>query len=490
MIAFNNVTSYLNNLLQVEWNIYTTDFLDIAIIALFIYSLLVFFRRSRSHMVFLGLTMAMSFYVFSNVLNLYLTSIVLRYIAGVSAVILVVIFQSEIKKYFELLGLIGTRQIKAEPLVSRSPSISEIIQSCVKMAQTKTGALIVVQGKDLLDQYLENGIDLDGVISEEIIMSVFDPHSGGHDGAMVISNNRISRFGAHLPLSSNFKEIGKRGTRHSAALGLSENSDALCIVVSEEKGKISIAKEGKMKTLEEFTDLEKELEKYIKSKFSVQKQSRLSRIFKHNFLLKTGAVIAASLIWFFTAYQTEVITREFNVPVTFESISKDTVIESYSPKVVKVIVRGRGEQTFEKITDGSFELDFGEMTFQKGVNKLSVEKQSIVLPEKVNLISYEPETILLTVKKYNIVQVPVIARTKGTLEKELELKSVAITPESIPVWVLQDEPVPSEISTETIDVSNQSESVIFPIKVIIPENIRLVNGDATVNVALTIEEKQ
>lgn len=250
--------------------------------------------------------MATGLYVCAKYFNLYLTLLTLRYFAGVSIILFVVIFQTEIRKYFEFLGLAGTRQIKVGPLASRSPSITEIIQSCVKMARTKIGALIIIQGKDTLDPFIEGGVQLDGVISEEILLSIFDPTSEGHDGALIVSNNRVSKFGVHLPLSTNFKEIGKRGTRHGAALGLSENTDALCIVVSEERGKISLCKEGKLKTLEDPSNFEKELEKFIKAKFpndSAPNEFSITKFFKHNLVLKAGSIAVAIILWFFTAYR-------------------------------------------------------------------------------------------------------------------------------------------------------------------------------------------
>ena len=173
--------SALSNLLntssifQLRGNLYLTDFLDILIFALLIYTLFIFFRRTRSYMVFLGLAIAALLYLLAETLNLYLTYLTLRYFVGVSLIIFVIIFQYEIRKYFEFLGLIGSRNIKVGRLTPKSLSASEIIQACVQMAQAKTGSLIVIQGKDNLDNYIEGGTALDGVISEDIIVSIFDP---------------------------------------------------------------------------------------------------------------------------------------------------------------------------------------------------------------------------------------------------------------------------------------------------------------------------
>ncbi|HLB51577.1 TIGR00159 family protein [candidate division WWE3 bacterium RIFCSPHIGHO2_12_FULL_38_15] len=475
-------------LLQLKPNLYLTDFLDIIIIALFIYSLFIFFRNTRTYMVFLGLAIALSLYVVARYLNLYLTSLTLRYFAGVSVIVFAIIFQAEIRKYFEILGLLGTRQIRAGTLASKSPSATEIIQACVKMAQSKIGALIVIQGNDNMDPFIEGGIPLDGVISEEVILSIFDPHSEGHDGALIINNNRIIKFGAHLPLSTNFKDLGKLGTRHSAALGLSENVDALCIVCSEEKGKISICREGKLKTLDDFTELEKEFEKYIKSKFSLKKINLFTYVVKHNFGLKLGALVFAAIVWLLTAYQTGIVEKSFHVPVTIENLPKDTIIQDYSPKEIELTLAGRGEELFSDLSATNLYIGFEASNLQNGVNKEILTRNNITIPAHTSLVSFKPDILLLTVQKYFSAYTKISVKTKGSLKRGLELKNITVTPEIVELMIPQDIPAPEEVITETIDISDQTESVIIPVKLIIPENIRVSNSDSKVNIALTIEK--
>ncbi len=434
--------------------------------------------------------MTMGLYLFAKYFNLYLTWYLLQYFVGVSLVIFVIIFQSEIRKYFEFLGLIGTRQIKVGRLAPKSPLLGEIVQSCVRMAQAKIGALIVIQGNDDIVNFTEGGTALDGVISEDIIQSIFDPHSDGHDGALIIRNNRISKFGTHLPLSTNFKEIGKHGTRHSAALGITEVSDAFSIVVSEEKGKISISKEGKLKTLNEFSDLEKELEKYTRAKFSPKPENPFIHIFKHNLWLKGGAILTASLLWFFSVYQAGIIEKAYSIPITFENLPKDTAIENYSPKEIEISVIGRGDKVFEKITPENFQIILDVANLENGVNKIELIRKDITIPLNVSMVSIEPETVLLTAKKYYASQIPIVIKTKGEVAKELELKGIVVTPEFIEMWVPQDTEIPNEIATETIDISTLTESVIVPVKLIIPNDLKPVKGDSVANVALTIEKQQ
>lgn len=283
---------------MVNWLSYLAFGIDVSLIALFIYSILLFFKRTRSYTVFIGLVIAVGLYGLAKYLDLKLTLLALKYFVSISVVVFVVVFQTELRKYFELLGLIGARQIRANKFAIKSPEMNEVYRACVEMADSKFGALVVVKGRDDIDQFIEGGMPLDGIITEETILSIFFPNSAGHDGAVIIANNRVSKFGTHLPLSVNFKEIGKHGTRHAAAIGMSENTDALCIVVSEEKGTISVCRDGKMKTLDDPQNLEKELDKFTKAKLEATSGGVFAHIFRHNLWAKAAAILLALAFWF------------------------------------------------------------------------------------------------------------------------------------------------------------------------------------------------
>ena len=476
------------SLFQFTGNIYPTDFLDIFIIALFIYSLFYLFRKTRTFLVFVGLFIVIALYAIARIFNLYLTSLALQYFFGISVIMFVIIFQQEIRKYFELVGLIGTRQIKVGALSVKSPSSQEIIQSCIKMAGAKIGCLIVLQGNDSLDLLTEGGIQLDGLISEEALLSIFDPHSEGHDGALVITNNRISKFGAHLPLSNNFKEIGKHGTRHSAALGLAETSDALCIVTSEEHGTISVCHDGKMKTLDSFADLEKEINKFIREKFAPPSAHTFTRIFSH-LGLKSAALLSAAVLWFFSAYQAGIIKKTYSVPVNFSRLPSNIQIENYSPKDINLTLSGRGDVIFSQITAGDFQISLDASDIKNGVNQLEIFQSNIVRPLNLTLTSIDPSTILLTAKKYISYKLPISVTTKGTPAKGFQVKNITITPTTLDIWIPENASSPAQIATETIDITGLKDSFVVPARLLIPEGLKLQKPDlVTATIALTIEK--
>lgn len=253
-------------------------------------------------MVFLGMVIFIGLFIFARISNLSLTYAVLQYFMSISVILFVLVFQNEIRKYFELIGVIGTRQIKVGKFAPKSPEIVDLVSACVELAKNKWGALIVIKGWDAIDDLVEGGVSVDGIISEEVLLSIFYPNTAGHDGALIISNNRIYKFGSHLPLSINFKEIGKHGTRHSAGLGISEKSDALAIIISEEKGTISLARRGKLKKLTDGTQLGIELNNFIKDKFNSHSDPFFSHIIKHNFTLKVAATVFSVVLWLIYKY--------------------------------------------------------------------------------------------------------------------------------------------------------------------------------------------
>lgn len=483
-----NIYNFLLENFHLNGNVYWTDIFDIIVVTLIVYSAFEIIRKTKSYRVLVGAVTLLVLFLVAKQFNLYMTYNTLQYLIGASVVIFVIIFQNEIRKYFEFVGLIGTRRITLAKMAEKIPEIEEIIQACVKMAQNKIGALIVIEGKDNIDPYLEGGVLLDGVISEEVLLSIFDPTSEGHDGALVIRNNRIFKFGTHLPLSTNFKEIGKHGTRHSAALGLSESADALSIVVSEEKGKISFCRDGRMKTLNEFADTEKELNKYIKARFSKKPESIWLNLFKNNLPQKVAALALSMIIWFFYSYQAGIVEKKYNLPLTIDGVPKDVFVESYMPKQVSVVVRGRGERSFSNIRPEDFKVLTKAADLKDGVNKINITNKDILLTGNLSIVSVEPNSFLLTAKKYYTAEVPIKVITQGELRKGYELKQIDVTPEKVQLLVPENVSTPEVIETDVLDITNQTSSVIIPINLKLPKDVKTVSGEATANAALTIEK--
>ena len=228
-------------------NIALTDLVDIAVVGLLLWGLIAWTRRVHTRMALLGLAFLGVFYLIAQQFKLQLTTWIFQGFIPVLLVVVVIVFQDDLRRLFEQIAALGLR--RKGPRLDET-SIGKLSRGLDRLAKKKRGALVVLPGREPIERhFLQSGVPLDAEISEELLDSLFDPGSAGHDGALVMRDNRLVSFGVHLPLSENRDEMKGGGTRHAAALGLAERSDALCLVVSEERGTIGIAARGQLEIL-------------------------------------------------------------------------------------------------------------------------------------------------------------------------------------------------------------------------------------------------
>lgn len=214
--------------------------IDILIVAFFIYQLLRIAQGTRATELLKGILVIITIKFVSTVFQLHTTEYIVDFVIQWSAIALIVIFQPELRRGLQHIGrgsLFSIRK-KTDPV---EQTINEIAEAVHYMSRRHIGALISIEMEAPLSEYIKTGISLDAVISSEIIINAFIPNTPLHDGAMIISNFSIASAASYLPLSESAAIPKKYGTRHRAAIGLSEETDAITIVVSEETGDISIA---------------------------------------------------------------------------------------------------------------------------------------------------------------------------------------------------------------------------------------------------------
>src|SRR5919112_6164292 len=203
-----------------------------------------------------------------------------------------VIFQEELRQLFERIAVWSLAR-KRTPTLGLSTS-DILVRTVADLAKERVGALIVIRGNDPLERHITGGIPLNGKLSAPLLKSIFDPHSPGHDGAVLVEQDSIARFAAHLPLSKDLRQLANVGTRHSAGLGLAELTDALCIVVSEERGTISIARDGKLREVENLQQLGASIESFLQTKFPSATQNNIGLpFFRENWIAKAIAIALA-----------------------------------------------------------------------------------------------------------------------------------------------------------------------------------------------------
>jgi uncharacterized protein (TIGR00159 family) len=221
---------------QIRWQ----DAVDIGIIAFLIYRLLQIVRGSRAMQMIVGLAVILVAYVSSRALGLFTLNWILDNFLGSIILVIIVIFQSDIRR---ALTQVGTAPIfgAAERLVQRREDIlEEVAQAAVALSEKKVGGLIVIERDVGLNEYMEIGTRLDARVSRELVESVFLPHSPIHDGALVIQKGRVTAVRCLLPLSTNPNLKKTWGTRHRAAIGVTEETDAIAVVVSEQEATVAL----------------------------------------------------------------------------------------------------------------------------------------------------------------------------------------------------------------------------------------------------------
>lgn len=245
------VLSFLENIGRYLLLIRPVDLLDMAIIAYLVYQLLRLVKSKRAENILKGVAVFLLALWISQALQLNAINYVLTHIVEWGVLALIIVFQPEIR---QLLENLGSRNIHLLHLFSQEEAASELqraidqtVLACTEMSHSRTGVLIVFERKLLLDDVVRTGTTLDAAVSSELLKNIFFVKAPMHDGAVILRNGRILGAGCMLPLSKNVNLSRDLGMRHRAGIGMSENSDAVVVIVSEETGSISVALGGMLK---------------------------------------------------------------------------------------------------------------------------------------------------------------------------------------------------------------------------------------------------
>ena len=245
--------SMLNNI-GLPQSFHLTYIVEILILTVIIYELLIWVKNTRAWTLLKGIVVVTAFALISYFFHLTTLTWLMSKTAGVLVTVVVIVFQPELRRALEQLGrkniifsIFGTSAVIAEEdRRSRDKINSEIVKAVFEMSKVKTGALIVMEKKVILNEYERTGIPIDALISSQLLMNIFEHNTPLHDGAVFIRNQRVVAATCYLPLSDNMELSKELGTRHRAGVGISEVSDSLTIIVSEETGAVSIAESGNL----------------------------------------------------------------------------------------------------------------------------------------------------------------------------------------------------------------------------------------------------
>lgn len=375
------------------------DALDVALFAGVLYTLF----SIASHLVKRQLRWALAalgaVYFAAHALDLYLMSLVFQGLWAALVLGLLIVFQDDLRRY--------VRRASAQPLwpwkrADAGPSAAELellAETAFELGEQRVGALVVLAGGEPLEQ-LEGGTPLDGRLSRALLHSIFDPHSVGHDGAAIIEGGRLARFGVHLPLCDDPRRLGQLGTRHSAGVGLSDRSDALTIIVSEERGCVSVAQGGELTIVTSAAAL---LDRLVDHRRAQPRVSASHRIGPLVWRSRTAfaAVAVALAAWLLFAYRPGMVERSFVAPIEYDDLPRGVVVDRTGPMEAQVTLQGSAAAF--RLFDPSelrIRVDAGAAA-ARGSGNVRLTEEDVARPPDLHVARIEPRTIHLSFDQAN-----------------------------------------------------------------------------------------
>jgi len=371
------------------------DIADILIMAFLVYQLYSWFKNSKALQVVLGLLFLGVIYFVTKNLGLFMTSWILQELGTVLLVLLIVVFQAEIRQALYRLSLLRNLFDRQETGVR--VDLLEFSATIFALAAQRTGALVVFQREELLDECILHGVPLDSLVSGQLITSIFLPVSPLHDGAVLIKDGRVALASCHLPLSVSTEVPQHLGTRHRAGLGLSERTDAVIVVVSEERGEVSLSLAGELETVSSAAQLHERLTSLLLPlSHQAQRVGFKSRLIA-NFWPKLAILAVVIVSWFLITFrQGEILT--VTAPVMFHNLPATlTLTRSYPDEVELQLKAFSNLVASPKQLDIVVDIDLSRV--KEGGNSIQIRKEEINLPPGIVVASMGRTTVRVTAER-------------------------------------------------------------------------------------------
>ena len=429
----------MNDLIIFWGTIRWQDLVDILINSYIVFRLYVLFRGTNVVRVLIGIAFLWFLQKLAGYLGLIITSWAIKGVTAFAALIIIVVFRNEIRSALQVKNL--KTILWGVPRKSVETPVEIVVDSAYELARKRIGALIVFPGRENLEEATHSGISWQGLLSREMIISIFWHNGPVHDGAAIIEGDRIKEVGVILPLSRRKDLPPHFGTRHRAAAGLAENTDALIIVVSEERGNVVVAKGAQFKVVRGKEELSKILIEHLgldekQEGFLIKGKLELA-------IAGLVSVVFISGIWFS-------FTRGLDTMVTL-----DAAIEyvNWNPKMEVLETSGNTARVnlsasttlIKSLKPEQVRLKIDLSKAVPGNNKYTITQNNIALPPGVNFIKVEPPSVEVSLDTLSTEELPVQVDWVGKLPAHLILKEAGLTPKT--VWITGGTQILKAIST-------------------------------------------
>lgn len=446
--------------------------LDILVFTLIIYLLYRTLRATGTWQIVAGLTIAALGAGLASLIGLRGVEWIFSNFSQVALIALLVIFQPEMRKVLERTTSLLRGQFREES-VSLAALTTDVLFA---LSSRRWGGLIVLPGKDSLRQWISEGTQVDAMPSFSLFMSIFDPNSPGHDGAVIVENGRISRIAVRLPLSETNSLPEIMGTRHHASMGLAEKTDAMVLTVSEERGTISIFEKGKRATV---TDPEQVTALILKhgeiSLSSIPLPSLVKGRLWRSAVEAGACFVVASLFWVTVVMtKTQVGDMIFTVPLQYAGLQNHLILDGAVPQDVKLHLEGpMSALTTLDLSLMKVRVDLAEVG--EGEQVIALNEQNVQVGRKVKILEILPSTIELTVKTLQKKMLPVEPQLIGQLPEGVKIQAVDVLPPMIQVFMPdaedKNDSSPHMLRTTPIYLHGLQSSTTVYCKIIVPTGV-------------------
>lgn len=377
-------------------SIHVSDIADILIVSVCLYPILRWLQRTSLRESAIGAAVGGLIYVAAIQFDLHLTTALLQFAFTVVVIVTVVVFQDDIRRTVALTKF--TRRWWGRGQTSaRHTEIETIVTTAYNLAGRGHGALIVLPGAEALALHIDGGVELQGCLSCALLDSLFDPHSDGHDGAVIIRDGLVTHFAAHLPLSEKLNKVTQLGTRHRSGLGLSERVDVLVVIVSEERRQVSIALHGELQRDVARSQLTETIQNHfatLTGDNTVSRKTKLRSFLFRHLRSKLLAVVIAFAGWLLIASDRDVVQRVFVLPIVYRNLPADVELPASVPTEARVTFSA-SERAFQFVAPSALKVSVDLRQASAGKDVFTLTESNVRHPSSLSVYRIEPRTIQL-----------------------------------------------------------------------------------------------
>jgi len=479
---------YISNMLEFLETIKWRDSIDIMVIAFLLYRCFILFRGTMVLRAIIGVTLLWILTLLATISGLIVTSLILKGLGAIVVIVVIVVFRNEIR------GVISSTNplnlFFGKPRRRRVPDYGSISRALFALAEKRVGAIVVFGRKDNLEQLIQGGVRVGAVFSQELLFSIFDNKSPLHDGALIMEGIQIQIAAAFLPLTLQQALPIYYGSRHRAALGISERSDAVVVVVSEERGEVSLVKERTIEKIETPVKLSSYLENLLEGSAKKEGVSIRAKRFVQDVGVKIVFLVLALFIWVFFAGEKESFIS-YTFPIEFRDLPKNFELVKISAQKAEVQISG-SRRLLLALKPEQVALSLDLKNSEAGKNSFPLTSKNLSIPPGLNVIKIEPDSVTVVMEERTTALVPVVADLVGTLPEGKEMLFYKVIPDKVTIVG-----APSvlrgifSVKTEPILLSSITESTTVEVGVIpSPASVKLSSESLTVvEVELVIKDK-